>query len=190
MAGEGPKVNAARYVPAGRDRFRERREIRFTRTGIDIKVSAPDTDGGLCVTEITSLHKGGPARHLHHEQDEWFYVLDGEYVIEVGEERYEPGPGDSVLAPREVAHAWAHVGEGTGRLIAALQPAGEIEAFFEDVARLGPSPEREELHRAFRSHGMELVGPPLPIEQASYLEVPRTPSTRSSRNRPSTHSGE
>jgi uncharacterized cupin superfamily protein len=85
---------------------------------------------------------------LHHEQDEWFYVLQGEYVIEVGEKRYEPGPGYRVLAPRKVAH----VGEGTGRLIAALQPAGEIEAFFEDLAKLGSRPEREELQRAFSSH--------------------------------------
>jgi mannose-6-phosphate isomerase-like protein (cupin superfamily) len=164
VAGEGSKIHAAHYVAAGRDRFRARREIRFTRTVIDIKVSALDTDGGLCVTEITSLHKGGPARHLHHEQDEWFYVVEGEYVIEVGEERYKPVPGDSVLAPRKVAHVWAHVGEGTGRLIAALQPAGEIEAFFEDVAKLGTSPEREKLRRAFSSHSMELAGPPLSIE--------------------------
>lgn len=164
MAAEGPKVNAARYVPAGRDRFRGRREIRFTRAVVDIKVSALDTDGGLSVAEITSLRKGGPARHLHHGQDEWFYVVEGEYVIEVGGERYEPGPGDSVFAPRKVAHAWARVGEGPGRLIAALQPAGEIEAFFEDIAKLGSSPGREELHRAFSSHGMELVGPPLSIE--------------------------
>ena len=163
MAWEGSKIRAAHYVPAGRDRFRGRREIRLTRTVIDIKVSALDTDGGLSVAEITSLHKGGPARHLHHEQDEWFYVVEGEYVIEVSEERYEPGPGDSVLAPRKVAHVWAHVGEGTGRLIAALQPAGEIEAFFEDLAKLGTGPEREELRRAFSRHGMELAGPPLSI---------------------------
>jgi Cupin domain len=67
---------------------------------IDFKVSTLDTNGGLAVCEITYFHKGGPARHLHHEQDEWFYVVEGEYVIEVGEERYELGPRDSVLAPR------------------------------------------------------------------------------------------
>ena len=163
MSGEGAKIPAA-YVPAGGDRFRSQRGIQYTRTVIDIKVSTLDTDGGLAVAEITAFDKGGPARHLHHEQEEWFYVLQGEYVIEVGEERYELGPGDCVLAPRKVAHAWAHVGESTGRLIAALQPAGEIEAFFEDLAKLGGTPEREELRRVFSSHGMELVGAPLSIE--------------------------
>ncbi len=164
MAEKGSKANAARYVPAGRDRFRGRREIRLTRTVVDIKVSALDTDGALSVAEITSLRKGGPARHLHHGQDEWFYVVEGGYAIEVGGERYELGPGDSVLAPRKVTHVWAHVGEGTGSLIAALQPAGEIEAFFAELAKLGTSPEREELGRVFSSHSMELAGPPLSIE--------------------------
>jgi mannose-6-phosphate isomerase-like protein (cupin superfamily) len=162
VSGEGAK-NPTAYVPAGGDRFLRQREIRFTRTVIDFKVSTLDTLGGLCVVEITSFGKGGPPRHLHHEQDEWFYVLEGEYVSEVGEQRYELGPGDSVLAPRKVAHVWAHVGEGTGRLIAALQPAGEIEAFFDDLATLGGTPEREVLRRAFSSHGMELTGPPLTI---------------------------
>jgi mannose-6-phosphate isomerase-like protein (cupin superfamily) len=163
VSGEGAKIHAA-YVPAGGDRFRRQLELRFTRTLIDIKVSTQDTDGGLSVVEITSPQKGGPTRHLHHEQDEWFYIVEGEHVIEVGEERYEVGPGDSLLAPREVAHAWAHVGEGTGRLFGALQPAGEIEEFFEDLAKLGSNPEREELGRAFSSHAMEMVGPPLSIE--------------------------
>jgi mannose-6-phosphate isomerase-like protein (cupin superfamily) len=162
VSGEGAKIPTV-YVPAGEDRFRRQREIRFTRTVIDIKVSTLDTLGGLTVTEITSFGKGGPARHLHHEQDEWFYVVEGEYVIEVGEERYELGPGDSVLGPRKVAHVWAHVGEGTGRQIAALQPAGEIEAFFDNLATLGSNPEPEVLRRAFSSYGLELIGPPLPI---------------------------
>ena len=162
MSGEGAKIPTV-YVPAGGDRFRRQREIQLTRSVIDIKVSTLDTDGGLSVAEITYFHKGGPARHLHHEQDEWFYVVEGEYVIEVGKERYELGPGDSVLAPRKVAHVWAHVGERTGRVIAALQPAGEIEAFFDELATLGSSPEREVLRRVFSSHGLELIGPPLPI---------------------------
>ena len=164
MGGEDSKANAAHFVPAGRDRFRGQREIRLTRTLIDVKVSTLDTGGGLSVAEITSLHEGGPARHVHREQDEWFYVLEGEYVIEVGEEHYELGPGDSVFAPRKAVHVWAQVGEEKGRLIVALQPAGEIEEFFEDLAKLGSTPEREDLSGAFSSHGLELVGPPLSIE--------------------------
>jgi mannose-6-phosphate isomerase-like protein (cupin superfamily) len=110
VAGEGERKRMARLVPAKTDRFRGKREVFGSRV-IDLKVSAQDTNGGLSVTEIIDVEKGGPARHLHHEQEEWFYVLQGEYVIEVGEERYELGPGDCALAPRKVAHTWAYVGE-------------------------------------------------------------------------------
>ena len=163
MVGEAKQVRTAHYVPAGMDRLRGKREVFGSRV-IDTKVSAQDTNGGLYVSEVIDVQKGGPARHLHHEQEEWFYVVEGEYIIEVGEERYELGPGDSVLALRKVAHVWAYVGEGTGKLIAALQPAGQMEAFFDELVRLGSSPRHEELRKAFSSHGMELVGPPLSIE--------------------------
>ena len=163
MSGEGAKIRAA-YVPAGGSRFRQQREIQVTRTVIDIKVSTLDTDGGLSVAEITSFHKGGPVRHLHHEQEEWFYIVESEYIIEIGDERYKLGPGDSVLAPRKVPHVWAHVGEGTGKLIIAFQPAGKMEAFFGELAQLGSSPQRDDLQRVFSMHEMELTGPPLMIE--------------------------
>ena len=148
MSGEGAQIRTAHYVRAGTDRFRGRgqREVFGSRV-IDFKVSALDTNGGLSVSELIDVEKGGPSRHLHYEQEEWFYVAEGEYIIEVGDERYELGPGDCVLAPRKVAHVWAQVGEGKERLIAALQPAGEIEAFFGELAKLGSSPRREELRR-------------------------------------------
>ena len=105
MAEEGSKIHAANFVPAARDRFRGQREIRFTKTLIDFKVSTLDTDGGLAVCEITSVQKGGPARHLHHEQDEWFYVAEGEFVMEVGQERFTLRSGDYYVVPTNVPHA-------------------------------------------------------------------------------------
>jgi len=58
----------------------------------------------------------------------------------------------------------AHVGEGTGKLIAAVQPAGKLEAFFDELAKLKGSPSREVLLKLFRAHGMDLAGPPLAVE--------------------------
>ncbi|MCA1731672.1 MAG: cupin domain-containing protein [Actinobacteria bacterium] len=162
MSEEAAKIHRV-HVPAGGDRFQGQRKVFGSRV-IDIKVSTLDTNGSLFITEITDVLKGGPARHLHHEQEEWFYVIESEYIIEIGDERYELENGDSVLAPRKVEHVWAHVGEGKGRLLAALQPAGEIETFFDELAKLGSSPQREELQRVFSLHGLELAGPPLSIE--------------------------
>ncbi len=150
-------------IPAGGDRFQEQREV-FGSRGIDFKVSTLDTNGGLFIVEATDDTKGGPPRHFHHEQEEWFYVIESEYVIEIGDERLRLEPGDSVLAPREVPHVWAHVGEGKGRLLIVFQPAGEMEAFFGELSKIEGMPQREELGRLFSSHGMEVTGPPLAVE--------------------------
>jgi quercetin dioxygenase-like cupin family protein len=158
-----PPIEQGARIPAGGDRFRQRRKI-FGSMSIDFKVSGSDTDGDLFVIENTNDAKGGPPRHLHHDQEEWFYVVDGEYVAEVGDERYRLGPGDSVFAPRGVPHVWAHVGEGTGRMLVAFRPAGKMEAFFDAMSQVEGSPSREELHGLFRFHGMEVAGPPLEVE--------------------------
>ena len=158
-----PPIDLSAHISADRGRFQQHRKA-FGTMSIDYMVSSSDTDGGLFIVENTDDSKDGPPRHLHPEQEEWFYAVDGEYVVEVGDESYRLEPGDSVLAPRKIPHVWPHVGEGTGRLIVAFQPAGEMEAFFGALSQAKGTPSREELHRLFRSHGMEVTGPPLPVE--------------------------
>jgi len=158
-----PPTEQGTRIPAGGDRFQRHRRI-FGSMSIDCKVSGSDTDGDLLIIENTNDSKGGPPRHLHHEQEEWFYVVEGEYVAEIGDERYRLGPGDSVFAPRIIPHVWAHVGGGTGRLLVAFRPAGEMEDFFDAMSQLKEGASREELHGLFRSHGMEVAGPPLEVE--------------------------
>ena len=155
-------VEQTTRIPSGGDRFEEHREV-FGTMSIDFKVSASDTNGGLFIVENTDPLKGGPLRHFHHEQEEWFYVVQSEYIVEIGDKRHLLGPGDSVLAPRKVPHVWAHVGEETGRLLVAFQPAGQMEVFFNELAK-PESPSREELRGLFGAHGMEVTGPPLAVE--------------------------
>ena len=150
------------HVSAGADRFQVLHQA-FGLKPIDFKVSAQDSDGRLFIVEHTNSHPGGPPRHIHHEQEEWFYVLAGEYVIEVGENSYSLGPGDSVLAPRSVPHVWACVGSGHGRILITFQPAGQMEAFFEESTQLDSLPAKAELAALFERHGMSLTGPPLTV---------------------------
>lgn len=95
-------------------------------------MSSDGSASALFVIEHASRKKGGPPRHLHHNENEWFYVIEGEYIAEVGSERFQLKPGDSLLGPREVPQAWAYVGEGPGKLLIAFSPAGKMEAFFRD----------------------------------------------------------
>ena len=160
-------------VAAGEDRFDE--HIKLGGEPNDCKVSAQDTDGALCVFEFTG--KGGGPRHVHHDQDEWIYVLAGEFDFQVGDQRSRLGAGECVFLPRKVAHVWACVSDKAGKIINVYQPAGQIEAFFRKVSKFEGLPTREEvinrtstveqknaLHRLFSDHGMDLLGPPLMVE--------------------------
>ena len=129
-----------------------------------VKVATKDTGGAFFLTEQPSAQKGGPPRHFHLEEDEWFYCLAGHYIVEVGTERYELKPGDSVLGPRRVPHAFAFVGDSPGRLLVGFTPAGRMEQFFRDLdARgayfgTGTDADRE---AARQRYGIVNVGPPL-----------------------------
>jgi quercetin dioxygenase-like cupin family protein len=156
--GDGEAARSAVRVEAGRDRFGERRGLGVST--LEFKVTASESST-LFVVENVFHAKGGPARHLHREQDEWFLALEGEFVLEIGEERMRLGPGDSVLAPRMVPHVWAHIGGGPGRILIAFSPPGRMEAFFREVTKENAMPPQDP--ELWRAHGMELLGPPLPV---------------------------
>jgi quercetin dioxygenase-like cupin family protein len=149
------------YVPAGQDRFGEHRGLGVS--VIEFKVTPQDNTGDLLILENVFHAKSGPARHLHYEQDEVFYVLEGEFLIEVGDERMRLRPGDSLLAPRRIPHVWAHADEGRGRILITFSPAGQMEAFFREVTKANAMPPQDPA--LWRAHGMELVGPPLAFDQ-------------------------
>ncbi len=146
-------------VMAGADRFGEHRGLGIS--AITFKVTPQDSNG-LLIIENTFHAKGGPLRHLHYDQDEWFYCVEGDFIIEVGQERFKLNAGDSILAPRQVPHVWAYVGDAQGRMLIAFMPAGKMEAFFHEVTKANAMPPQDP--ELLRAHGMELIGPPLPIE--------------------------
>ena len=127
-------------------------------------MSSKDTDGDLYVFESTRLTEGGPALHFHYDQDEWWYVLEGTFLIKVGDVTYEAKAGDSVYGPRNVPHCFAKVGTQPGRLLMLFQPAGKMEECFDKLSAgvtRGMTPEQRDNFR--KEHGFERVGPPLTI---------------------------
>lgn len=154
------KVKPVR-VASGEDRMGERHVIGVSSTSF--KVVTDDSASALFVIEHASRKKGGPPRHLHHNENEWFYVIEGEYLAEIGSERFQLKPGDSVLGPREVPHAWAYVGEGPGKLLIVFAPAGKMEAFFRDNEKRRKEGEYLNDAAVYRAYGLELLGPPLSV---------------------------
>lgn len=155
----GPDANMA-PVLSGEDRYSFKRNIPNGESCF--KVSTKDCRGDFFAMEHHHTKKGGPPRHLHYGEDEWFYVIDGEYIVEVGGVVHHLKQGDSVLGPRGVPHAFAYVGDATGRFLITYAPAGRMEEFFNSRDRLpgGRSTYVNDAEK-MRAYGMKLLGPPL-----------------------------
>jgi mannose-6-phosphate isomerase-like protein (cupin superfamily) len=131
------------------------------------KVSTKDTDGDLYVYESSRVKKGGPNLHLHYNQDEWWYILEGEFIIKVGDKMHHAKPGDSVFGPRGVTHAFSKVGENVGRMLTTFQPAGKMEECFIAISEGQMKGKSEAEQDEFRKqHGFERVGPPIDVLKA------------------------
>lgn len=149
-------LKEAHLVPAGQDIAGENRTLGFSR--IAFKTSTQETGGNLFLIEHSNLLPGGPPLHLHYSQEEWFYIMEGEVLFQVGEKRLQLKAGDSVLAPRKVPHAFTAVGAKPAKMLIAFSPAGKMEQFFRDVAHGKVDMMNADLARRY---DVELVGPPL-----------------------------
>lgn len=156
-----PDGQSIHRVAAGEDLYGEYRGRGVGVSTISFKVTSPDPNG-LLVVENTLYKKRGPVRHLHYDQDEWFYCVEGEFIFEIGPERMSLSPGDSILAPRKVPHVWAFIGGTQGRILIAFMPAGNMEAYYREVLKANTLLSQDPAF--WRAYGMEWLGPPLPID--------------------------
>jgi mannose-6-phosphate isomerase-like protein (cupin superfamily) len=104
----------------------------FGEVTILIRASAETTRGAFTLFEEVPPLVDTP-RHVHGNEDELFYVLEGEHIFQVGEDEFRVGPGGLVFAPRGVPHAQRRVVPRTGRLLVLTSPAG-FEGFFRELA--------------------------------------------------------
>jgi mannose-6-phosphate isomerase-like protein (cupin superfamily) len=140
--------------------------LEATGEAIMVKASSEQTGGAMGLLEVTTRPGFGPPRHIHHDADELFYILSGEFQFLVGERLTRAEPGTLVFIPRGTIHATKVVGVEPGRALAGFIPGGQERAF-EDFARsaavqgedgvLGP----DQAQAIARKHNSELVGPPL-----------------------------
>ena len=151
-------------IVAGEGRIHGHIKLKGVNSNIlDVKVSGSDTDGALAIFEQTSLSQGkGTPLHIHTSQDEIFYVIEGAYKFQVGEDKYDLTTGDSIFLPRQIAHAWTQVYE-KGKMTVIMQPAGKLENFFITLAALNHEPGQQEITKIFADNDMLVVGPPLKI---------------------------
>ncbi len=94
-----------------------------------IKAGSAQTGGHMALIEVTEPPGAKAPLHVHHKEDEGFWVLDGSVTFEVGGTSLDAGPGDFAFGPRDVPHRYT-VGPDGCRLLFILTPGG-----FEDLVR-------------------------------------------------------
>jgi quercetin dioxygenase-like cupin family protein len=160
-----PRVDKGFKTAAGEGRTHGHIQLKGVNANIlDLKVSGNDTNGALAIFEQTGLSpKRGTPLHVHHNQDEIFNVIEGEYHFLVGNDKFKLTAGDTIFLPRKVPHAWTQV-SARAKMNVIVQPAGKLEDFFVTMAAFKGEPTRDEVAKIFSDHEMQIVGPPLVVD--------------------------
>ena len=88
-----------------------------------IKATAADTGGQMTIVEITNPPGFAGPLHVHHWEDEVFWVLAGDVTIQIGDTTIAAHAGDYVFGPRDIPHRYT-VGDAGARLLFLLTPGG------------------------------------------------------------------
>lgn len=152
------RIEKGYKVKADEARFGKRYKMKgIAPTVLDLKISGADTENDIAVMEVTGAINEGPPLHIHLFQDEWFYVIEGEYLFQVGDDKYQMKSGDTIFLPRNVQHAYLQLSE-KGKMMISFMPAGKMEAFYEVTDKWTSTPSKEEIEKVFVDHDMKLVG--------------------------------
>lgn len=133
-----------------------------------VKSTGEATGGRVAVTENWAPRGHGSPLHVHHNEDEWFYVLSGELTFWVGGQVVTATAGSFVYGPRDVPHTFT-VSSDEARFLLVIEPAG-FESFLLELSdpaqalTLPPAsvepPALETMMAAAERYGLELLGPP------------------------------
>lgn len=132
----------------------------------EIKATAADTGGRMTIIEITEPPGAEAPLHVHYNEDEAFWILDGEATFEVGDATFEARAGDYVYGPRDIPHCYT-VGDAGCRMLFILTPGG-FEGLVREMGEFAgsrtvppPSDEPPDMDRVAaiaRRYGCELLG--------------------------------
>lgn len=133
-----------------------------------IKADGDATGGRMMLTEQAAPRGTGSPLHVHRNEDEWFYVLEGELTIWVAGRTVVAPAGSFVFGPRDVPHTFV-VSSEEARFLLATHAAG-FESFVRKLGTPAPAaelppapgtpPDMGPVMQAAAEHGIEILGPP------------------------------
>ena len=112
-------------------------------------VTGAQTNGAYFIMEATIPSGGGPPLHIHHREQESFYLLEGTLDITLGEKKLKATTGDFVQIPRGMVHAFHNAGSATARMLLFFSPPGWISILKRcwSRSRTAPPPSQQLLTR-------------------------------------------
>lgn len=134
------------------------------------KAGSLETEGRYAMFESCDQPHSGPPMHVHHREDESYYILEGDYEFHTpGAPPVRSRPGAFVHIPRDVVHTYKNVAATPGRMVVLTVPAG-LERFFAEIGQpvVDPStppsslPDLAQMAAIARKYDLEVVGPPVP----------------------------
>ena len=143
----------------------------FLNTLVRIRVSATAGKDSMCVIEHWAPPGDSPPLHIHRNEDEIFYILEGECRFRVEDSELRAGPGDTLIAPKGVRHTYRV--ESKGGHFLTVTRGSDFERFVHVLGRPAerielppqsgpPSAEAiAQLTSVAASYGIDLCGPPL-----------------------------
>jgi quercetin dioxygenase-like cupin family protein len=116
----------------------EGQEVRFPGGGVVFKLFGEQTGGLLSVVEHPIAPGALAPPHMHTNEDEYSYILEGAVGVRIGDQEFTARPGAYVIKPRGIAHTFWNAGPAPARLIEIICPAG-LEHYFAELAQLIPA---------------------------------------------------
>lgn len=137
----------------------EGRAIDLGAFGMTVKAGSDDTNGVFSLLEAEEPPGFGPPLHVHHDADEAFYVLEGEYIMFLAEREFSCPAGSFVFIPAGMRHGF-RVGGVPSRKLNFYFPGAMID-YFDELSQALAAEEVDEgaLADIARRHAMEIVGP-------------------------------
>ncbi len=139
----------------------------FLATLMTVKASGAQTGNAFTLLEWQAPPGFAPPPHIHHAEDEAFYILDGALTVTCGDHTWRAEPGAFVWLPRGIPHRFSVEGSTPLKGLQITTPAG-FEQFMAEVGEparaltLPPpgTPDVEKLLTVSAKYGYEIVGPP------------------------------
>jgi len=124
-----------------------------------VRATSKTTGGVLGVIEQVADPGTGSPYHVHHNEDEEFYIIEGQLSFVSGEQSWVAGPGTFAFLPRDIPHGFEVVGDSPARFLLMMTPGG-FENFVAELSEPAPAPpDMAKVMPAAARYGVEILGP-------------------------------